>query len=227
MILVRDMGASASINVLALAPISLTKIINGDYAAASDLSDELIRLAEEKGSTFWKCAGMLRRATVLASTGKASDAIDLFAHAIPAMRSTGTTIYLPLWLSHFARACGELGDFDGARRNIEEAMIVLEATKEEWFEPELHRIAGEIAVALPKPDVAKANAHFERALAIARAQQAKSWELRSAISMAGLWRNQGKRDEARQLLTPILTWFTEGFDTYDLKQANALLAELA
>ena len=79
----------------------------------------------------------------------------------------------------------------------------------------------------PKPDAAKAEAYFERALAVARAQQAKSWELRAATSMARLWREQGKLDEARNLLAPVYGWFTEGFDTLDLKQAKALLDELA
>ena len=90
-----------------------------------------------------------------------------------------------------------------------------------------HRVAGEIAVMSPEPDATKAEAYFERALAVARAQQAESWELRAAISMVRLWRDQGKRDEARDLLAPVYGWFTEGFDTLDLKQAEALLDELA
>ena len=80
---------------------------------------------------------------------------------------------------------------------------------------------------LPEPDAAKAEAYFERALAVAREQQAKSWELRATMSMARLWRDQGKRDEARDLLAPVYGWFTEGFDTLDLKEAKALLEELA
>ena len=88
------------------------------------------------------------------------------------------------------------------------------------------RIAGEIALTSAEPDVAKAEAHFEHGLAIASAQQAKSWELRAAMSMARLWRDQGKREEARELLAPVYGWFTEGFDTRDLKEAKALLEEL-
>ena len=106
-------------------------------------------------------------------------------------------------------------------------MTAVETTKEKWCEVEIHRTRGEITLMSPEPDVAKAEAYFERALAIARAQQAKSWELRAAISMARLWRDQGKRDEARELLAPVYGWFTEGFDTLDLKQAKALLDELA
>jgi predicted ATPase len=106
-------------------------------------------------------------------------------------------------------------------------MMAIETTKERWFEADIHRMAGEIALMLPEPDAAKAEAYFDRALAVARAQQAKSWELRAAMSLACLWRDQGKRDEAHDLLAPIYGWFTEGFDTLDLKEARALLDELA
>ncbi len=105
-------------------------------------------------------------------------------------------------------------------------MNLVETTKEKWGEAEIHRTAGEIALMSPEPDAAKAQAHFERAIAIARAQQAKSWELRAATSLARLWRDHGKRQQARDLLAPIYYWFTEGFDTPDLKEAKALLDEL-
>jgi predicted ATPase len=103
----------------------------------------------------------------------------------------------------------------------------METTKETWFEAEINRVAGEIALKSLSPDWVKPEAYFEHALAVARAQQAKSWELRAAMSMARLWRDQGKRDEARDLLAPVYGWFTEGFDTLDLKEAKALLEELA
>ena len=105
-------------------------------------------------------------------------------------------------------------------------MTAIETTKERWFEAEVRRIAGEVALLSPEPDAAKAEAYFERALTVARQQQAKSWELRATMSMARLWRDQGKREEARDLLAPIYGWFT-GFDTRDLKEAKALLDELA
>ena len=106
-------------------------------------------------------------------------------------------------------------------------MDTIETTKETWFEPETNRIAGEIALKAPEPDAVKAQAYFERALAVARQQQAKSWELRAAMSLARLWRSQRKVQQARELLAPVYGWFTEGFDTRDLKEARALLAELA
>ena len=103
----------------------------------------------------------------------------------------------------------------------------MQTTGERFVEADIHRTAGEIALVGPKPDAAKAEACFERALAVARQQQAKSWELRAAMSMARLWRDQGKQQQARELLAPVYGWFNEGFDTLDLKEAKALLEELA
>jgi len=125
-----------------------------------------------------------------------------------------------------AAAYAELGQFDDAWRCIGEAMTTVETTKETWCEAEVHRVAGEIALESLTPDAAKADGYFERALAVARKQQAKSWELRTAMSLARLWRDQGKRDEALNLLAPVYNWFTEGFDTLDLKEAKTLLDKL-
>jgi predicted ATPase len=170
---------------------------------------------------------MMNHGCVLALNGQASDAIHIIPSGINAWRSTGATLYLPFFLSYLARAHTELGQFDDAWRCIGEAMTAIETTNERWCEAEVHRMAGEIALLLPEPDAAKAEAYFERALAVAREQQAKSWELRAAMSMARLWRDQGKPQQARELLAPGYGWFTEGFDTRDLKEAKALLDELA
>jgi predicted ATPase len=205
----------------------VTQLISGNYATAQEQSDEMIALAEEKSPSLYKPVGMERRAGVLALTGKASNAVGIFSSATPVVRSTGSTLFSPVWLSLLARAYGELGQFDEAWSYIGEAITTVETTREKWYEAEVHRIAGEIALMSPERDTARAEAYFERALEVARAQQAKSWELRAATSMARLWREQGKRDEARELLAPVYGWFTEGFDTLDLKQAKALLDELA
>jgi predicted ATPase len=211
----------------ALSVTCLTQLIIGNYAIARAQSDKQIAVAEEQGSVYWKTSGMLRRGCVLALAGRASNAVDIFTAALPVWHPMGSRLWLPLWLSLLARAYAELGQFDDALSRIHEAITTVETTKETWYEAEVHRIAGEIALMSPERDAAKAEACFERALAVARGQQAKSWELRAAMSMARLWRDQGKRDEARELLAPIYRWFTEGFDTLDLKQAKALLDELA
>ena len=134
---------------------------------------------------------------------------------------------MQLWLSYLARANAELGKFDDAWRCIGEAMTTIETTKERLWEADIHRTAGDIALMSPEPDTANAEQYFDRALSIARVQQAKSWELRAATSMARLWRDQGKPQQARELLAPVYGWFTEGFDTLDLKEAKALLDTLA
>jgi predicted ATPase len=125
-----------------------------------------------------------------------------------------------------ARAHTALGQFDDAWRCIGDALTAAANGKESWWEAEVHRTAGEIALMVPESDAAKVEAHFERALAVAREQRAKSWELRATMSMARLWRDQGKRRRAHDLLTPVYGWFTEGFDALDLKQAKALLEQL-
>ncbi len=129
-------------------------------------------------------------------------------------------------VAHLALAYADLGKFDDAWRTLGETMTAIETSKDKWCEAEINRVAGEIALLPLKRDPAKAQAYLERALAVARQQQAKSWELRAAGSMARLWYGQGKRDEARDLLAPLYGCFTEGFDTLDLKQAKTLLDEL-
>ena len=221
----REMGQAATL-MLALGFASFPYTLFGNYAAAAARAQELVALAEEKGSLHWKALGMMNQGNVLALTARASDAIEMLSSGIAAYRATGARARLPHYWPRLARAHAELGQFEEAWRCIGEAMIAVETTKEKWCEADVHRVAGEIALMSPEPDAAKAQAYFERALSVARAQQAKSWELRAAMSLARLWRDQGKRDEAHDLLAPIFGWFTEGFDTLDLKEAKALLDEL-
>jgi class 3 adenylate cyclase/predicted ATPase len=205
---------------------SFTNILCTKYAAANAQSNEVVRLADEKGAALWKALGTMQKGCVLALSGKASEAIQMITSGITTYQSTGSRVYLPFFLSHLSRAHAGLGQFDEAWRCIGEAMAAVETAKERWCEAEVNRIAGEIALQSPEPDAAKAEAYFERALVVARQQQAKSWELRAAMSMARLWRDQGKPQQARELLAPVYGWFTEGFETLDLKEAKALLGEL-
>ena len=222
----RRTGQAASL-MFALLNGSFTHILCENYAAANAEADELAALADEKGALLWKAFGISMHGCLLALTGKASDAVHMITSGITALRSTGATMWMPLYLPNLARAYADLGQFDDAWRCSGEAMTAIKTSKERWCEAEAHRTAGEIALKSPEPDTGKAEAYFDRALAIARAQQAKSWELRAAMSLARLWRDQGKVREARELLAPVYGWFTEGFDTLDLKEAKALLEELA
>jgi class 3 adenylate cyclase/predicted ATPase len=221
----RESGHAATL-MYALSHGSLVRYQCGNYASANLVFDELIALAEEKGTLFWKAFGLMNQGCACTLTGQASDAVRLITSGLTARQSTGTTMGMPFFLSHLARAQAELGKFEDAWCSIGEAMTATETTKERWCEAEVHRTAGEIALLGPDPDSAKAEAYFKRALAVARTQQAKSWELRAAMSMARLWRDQGKWDDARDLLAPIYGWFTEGFATLDLKETKALLDEL-
>ena len=135
-------------------------------------------------------------------------------------------MFLPMWLTHLAAAYADLGQLDDALRCVGEAKSAVEATGERWCGAEVYRVTGEIALMASKRDAGKGKAYFERALAVARQQQAKSWELRASMSLARLWRDQGKVQQARKLLAPVYGWFTEGFDTRDLREAKALLEEL-
>jgi predicted ATPase len=222
----RKIGQTATL-MYALGTGSITHILCGNYAAASSLVDEVILMADEKGTVQWKAYAMLFRCWILALIGKPSDTVEIVTSALTAWRSTGSTYWVPLFLLHLAKAHAELGQFDDTRRNIREATTAVETTQERWLEAEVYRTAGEIALMAQQPDAAKEEGYFERALAVARHQQAKSWELRAAMSMARLWRSQGKPQQGRDLLAPVYNWFTEGFDTLDLKEAKSLLQELA
>jgi predicted ATPase len=222
----REIGQAATL-MNSLANTSYTYICCGNFAAADAQANEVVSLADEKGASMWKACGMLHAGCVLVQIGKSASAVQTITSGIIAYRSTGATLLLPWHLSYLARAYADLEKFDRAWRCLGEAMSLVETTKEKWCEAEVLRIHGEILLMLPEPDAARAEAHFERALTVAREQQAKSWELRAAMSMARLWRDQGKRQQARDLLAPVYGWFTEGFDTLDLKQAKALLDELA
>ena len=197
----------------------------GNYHAANERLEELVVLAEEKGAPFRKAEGVLRRGYILTLTG-AANAVEIVTAGIDLWRSAGSTIFTPEHEFMLAMAHADSGQFDEAWRGIDAAMTAMQATRERWCEAEAHRVAGEIALQSPRRDEAKAQAYFEHSLIIAQAQHAKSWELRAATSMARLLSCQGKRKMARDLLAPIHDWFTEGFDTSDLRKAKALLREL-
>jgi class 3 adenylate cyclase/predicted ATPase len=217
----------AATSAYALHFTTFVHIFCGNHSDAAAQSNELVALAHEKGSAIWEGLGVSLQGWISSLTDQTSDATQIISSGIETLVSTGLTLWKPFWLSSLARAYADRSQFDDAQRSVNEAMTVIEATRENWCEPEVNRIAGEIALKLPQPNARKAQAHFERAITVARAQQARSWELRAATSMARLWRHQGKSQQARELLAPVYGWFTEGFDTRDLKEAKALLAELA
>ena len=132
----------------------------------------------------------------------------------------------PWFLALLAEACGKAGQIDEGLRALEEALEAVQNNEERVYEAEVYRLTGELLLQ-QSAEQGEAEERFHQALDIARRQQAKSWELRAAMSLARLWQHQGKRAEARELLAPIYGWFTEGFDTADLQEARALLESLA
>ncbi len=199
----------------------------GDFAAANALIEEFNILKDQIGSTFWGGWGLALSGCVSTLTGRAAEAVQNITSGVIAMRSTGNTMWAPLFLTHLAQANAELGQFRTAWSNIHEAMTAVQVTKENWYEAEINRVAGEIALLGTEADAVRAEDHFGASLEMAREQKAKSWELRAATSMARLLCLQGKQGPARDILAPVYGWFTEGFDTLDLREAGLLLEELA
>ena len=176
----REIGHAHAI-LFALGLGAWTIMLCGDYPTASARLDEVIALADEKGTQYARAAATSIQGTLFAVTGKASNAVLMINSGLSALRLTGAKP-LPLYLSCLARAHAELGQFDDAWRCIGEAVSTMEETKERWIEPEVYRLTGQIALIAPERDTTKAEMYFERALVVARNQQAKSWELRAAMS---------------------------------------------
>jgi predicted ATPase len=216
----------AATSIFALTAASFTHILLGSCAEAITLLDEVVALADEKNAVGWKALGTAFKGCALSLTDKAPEAIHMITTGMNGWRSTGATVFGPLFFVYLARAHAALNELDDARRCISEALVTIGTTKESWCEPEVHRIAGEIALNSRLPELAKAEAYFDRALTVARAHKAKSWELRATMSMARLWREHRDPQQARDLLAPVCGWFTEGHDTYDLREAKALLHAL-
>ena len=222
----RGIGQAATL-MFALLNGSFTHMLCGNYAAANAEADELVGLADEKAAFCGRrsdCDARLSSCTDRRSLG---DAVHMITSGMTALAVNGGNTLDAVVVVPFGKGYAVLGQFDDAWRSIGEATNTIEKSKERWCEAEVNRVAGEITLMSPEPNAAKAEAYFERALAVAREQQAKSWELRAATSMARLWREQGKSQQARELLAPVYGWFTEGFDTLDLRQAKALLDTLA
>ena len=159
--------------------------------------------------------------------GRAEDGIAVIRRGLADYRATGAELSSPYFLALFADAPGRADQAAIGLSLLADALDGVERTGVRWIEAELHRLRGELRLALPEPDQSEAEACFRRALAVAHEQQAKLWELRAATSLARLWRDQRRRNEAHDLLASICGWFTEGFDTADLKDAKGLLDELA
>jgi predicted ATPase len=178
----------------------------------------------EHGLAYWRTAGTMFRGWVMVKNGDVAEGVSLLHIGSTAYRATGTQAWVPYYIALLAGALEIAGEIDEALAQLDDALRIVETTGERWFEAEIDRQKGRLLQRQGHTDAAEELYH--RALAIAREQQAKLWELRAAASLARLWRDQGRRANARELLVPIYGWFTEGFDTPDLKEAKAPLDAL-
>jgi predicted ATPase/class 3 adenylate cyclase len=187
----------------------------------------LISLAQEQGFQYWMAGGSIYHGSALAHQGQAQEGIAQIEQGLTAWRATGAEIGRPQWLALLAEAHGTMGQPEVGLTVLAEALTHVDTTGERWYEPELYRLTGALLLQQSADNQAEAENCFHKAISIAQSQQAKSWELRATISLARLWQQQGKRQEAHDLLAPVYYWFTEGFDTADLIEAKTLLDALA
>jgi predicted ATPase len=194
-----------------------------EVQAAQEQAEALVTLSNQQGFAQWLAGGTMMCGWALTVQGQEGEGMAQMHHGLTAWRAMGIEAGLPYWLAMLAEAYGSTGQVEAGRRVLAEALTLIDTTEERWWEAELHRLRGELLLALPTDNAAEAETCFHQALDIARRQQAKSLELRAAMSRSRLWQQQGKRAEAHELLAPVYGWFTEGFDTADLQEAKALL----
>jgi predicted ATPase len=197
-----------------------------DRPGVVEMAEALIPLAKEQGFPYWLAMATILRGWALSEAGETERGIAEVARGLTAFRATAAQLWMPYFLGLLAEAHGKAGEQAEGLRVLSEALDRVGRTGERWFEAELHRRNGEILLCLPERDQGGVEACFRRAMDVAQEQRSRMWELRAATSLARLWRDQRRRSEARDLLAPVYDWFTEGFDTPDLKEAKALLDEL-
>jgi class 3 adenylate cyclase/predicted ATPase len=203
---------------------SRLRSLSGEDADLDELADKLTAVATEQGFPHWRAEGAICRGWAKVKNGDVAEGLLLLRSGSAAYRATGAELWMPYHIALLARACEISGQFEEAMTLADDALWVVERTGERWLEAELNRHKGQLRLRRGHSEAAEQL--YRKALSIAQEQEAKLWELRAATSLARLWGEQGRSAEARDLLAPIYGWFTEGFDTADLKEAKALLDEL-
>jgi predicted ATPase len=210
-----------------------------EWPAAQKHAEALIALSTEQGFALWMAMGTLWRGCALAEQGQVEEGIAQMRQGLAAFRATGAELLVSQTLGYLAEAYGKKGQTEEGLSVLTEALELVEQTDERYWEAELYRLKGEVlrndecGMTLAPERSAGVNDElspegcFLRAIEVARRQEAKSLELRAVMSLSRLWREQGKREEARQMLAEIYGWFSEGFDTADLQEAKSLLEELS
>jgi class 3 adenylate cyclase/tetratricopeptide (TPR) repeat protein len=229
-VLARELSHPFSL-ALALALSAYFHKLRKDGNASLGFANECLQLATEHGFEQMSSYGLVHRGGALIELNRAEEGIVQLEDGIAALRATGSEYVLPSFLAALAGGYGSAGRAAKGLAAAAEGLAVSKRTGERWFDAELYRLRGELLLKCEAQAASKvedeADACFRQALEIARRQQAKWWELRATTSLARLLAKQGHREEARTMLAEIYSWFTEGFDTADLKEAKALLDELA
>jgi predicted ATPase len=197
----------------------------GDNAALDERASEVVAVATEQDFPHWRAEGTIFRGWVTVKRGDVIGGITLLRNGIAAYRATGSEVWTPYYLGLLGTACEIAEQIEEALTLLDDALAMVEEQGGYWLKAELYRRKGQLLLRRGQPEAAEQL--YRQALSIAREQEAKLWGLRAAASLARLWLDQGKRGKARDLLAPVYGWFTEGFDTLDLKEAKALLDELA
>jgi predicted ATPase len=211
----------------ALALAGIAAVFARDVATACAYGNDCVAIASEHGFAQWAAVGRILQGWAGAQRGEATTGIAHIRDGLAAYEATGARVLAPLFLTLLAEALAFAGNIEEALAALDDALARAAVSGERGWNVEIYRLRGELTGRLPYPDPAKAEESFRTALAIAREQGTRGYELRAATSLARLWREQGRRGEARDLLAPVSGSFTEGFDTADLRDAAALLAELA
>ncbi|MEY9128494.1 adenylate/guanylate cyclase domain-containing protein [Bradyrhizobium yuanmingense] len=197
-----------------------------DAGMVGQRADELVALTTEQRFAFFLAMGTAYRGWTLAEAGDPEAGVDLLRRGIEGFQASGAAWTLPFYLAQLAAAEAKRARYETGLGQLSDALALTQKSGVRWFEAELHRRRGELMLRARPGAEADAETEFRRAIAIAHQQEAKLWELRSAVSLARLWRDQDRGDEARGLLAPVYGWFNEGFDVRDLKESKALLEEL-
>jgi class 3 adenylate cyclase/predicted ATPase len=198
-----------------------------DVPAVYEQAEAAVALATEQGFPLWAAMGTSVRGWALTMQGQGEAGLAQVHQGIAAHRATGAVLFVPYFCTMLADVCDHLGHTADGLQALAEAHTLVEQQEERWWEAEVCRLRGVLLLQQAGTPQADAESWFQRALEVARRQEAKSLELRASMSLAHLWLQQGKQAEAHALLAPVYSWFTEGFDTADLQEAKALLEELA
>jgi predicted ATPase/class 3 adenylate cyclase len=224
---VADALSHASSRAVALDYVTMLHQFRRDKPAAHEQTDAAISLCTEQGFAYYLAWARLMQGWSLTLPGQGEAGIPQMRDGLEALRATGGQLRLPYYLSLMAEAYGQAGQIEEGLSLLDEALALVEKTGERWRMAELYRLKGDLLLQQDVPDVSQAEGYFHQALDLARHQQAKALELRTAIRLGGLWHQQGKCYEARGMLTDITSWFTEGLNTVDLQEAKVLLDELS